>query len=434
MHSVTPASRKRAGLGAYTETVARGIHVSPVGGLRGQHDNVRMYWENQITRTALRPFVREIERAAGAQGRKVRILDLGCGAGHGYELLTRISQSGLNLDDAMRFALPPERVELYLGLDVSDAMVEQGRQNFPGQPAIRFEQADLREGLSALSSERGFDLYFSSYGALSHLDRRELKGCLTDVVRQALPGAAVVLDLVGRLSPEWPVYWNPASEADKTRPYSISYLYDDTARPKGSVESFALRFWTGDEIVELCQELASETGIPVEVAKVLDRSIFVGRHVDTREYGCTLPPLRRLVNRLYEQNARTRLEELCVDYHPDPPGQDLKRFFGTLAMSWNALVDFTRERIRGERIDLVTLDGWPDFRPALQLALMTMDRIVDSFSWIDIGDIRANLVEPQLAYVLQRLEHSLQSGQGCGHGLVAVLRVGAEGSSPASPR
>jgi hypothetical protein len=37
------------------------------------------------------------------------------------------------------------------------------------------------------------------------------------------------------------------------------------------------------------------------------------------------------------------------------------------------------------------------------------------------------VVEPQLAYVLQRLEYSLQKGLGCGHGLLAVLRIGPTG-------
>ena len=425
MYPLTPDARKGAvELQPYSETVARGLHVSPMGGLSGQHDNVRTYWENQLTQTALRPFVFARDRSARAEGRRVRILDLGCGAGHGYVLLTRMAQTGLNLGDGMRFVLPPDRIGLYLGLDLSAAMVEQGRQNFIGLSTIRFERADLREGLAAVASEGPFDFYLSSYGSLSHLSRLELKRCLTDVIKDAAPGAVVVLDLVGRYSPEWPGYWSATTEAEKTRPYSISYLYDQADRPNGRTETFSLRFWTSDEVRDLCSELTVETGVAVDVARMLDRSVFVGRHVDTRDYGCPLPPLRRLVNRLHEQNVRTRLEDLRVDYRPDAPHEELERFFTSLAMSWNVLINFTLERLDGVRVDLVALEGWQDFPPALQLALMTMDRIVDSISWIDIGDIRANILEPQLAYVLQRLENSLQRGLGCGHGLVAILRIG----------
>src|SRR5690606_18255505 len=84
----------------------------------------------------------------------------------------------------------------------------------------------------------------------------------------------------------------------------------------------------------------------------------------------------------------------------------------------------TIERLRGARLNLVDLDGWRDYRPELQMALMTIDRIIDGVAWIDVGDVRANVIEPQLAYVLRRMLHKLQEGRGCGHGLVAVLQVG----------
>jgi hypothetical protein len=93
-------------------------------------------------------------------------------------------------------------------------------------------------------------------------------------------------------------------------------------------------------------------------------------------------------------------------------------------MSWTKVVDFTLNRIQGDRMDLVALDGWRTYPPALQTALMTMDRLIDSVSWICLGDVRANILEPQLAYVLQQLEYAMQRGWGCGHGLVVVLQVG----------
>jgi hypothetical protein len=88
------------------------------------------------------------------------------------------------------------------------------------------------------------------------------------------------------------------------------------------------------------------------------------------------------------------------------------------------VIDFARVRLSGSRIDLVEMSGWRDFPPALQMALVTLDRIVDSVAWMDVGDVRANIIEPQLAHVLRRMQHRLQDGRGCGHGLIAVLRVG----------
>ena len=413
------------GLQTYSDAVARGLYDRPAGGLWGKYDNVRVSWEDRITRLTLRPFVREAERAAEAQERKVCVVDLGCGAGQGYELLTRIEESGLNVDDAPRFVLPAERVGLYLGIDLSPAMVEQGSRNYADVDSVRFEQGDLRDGLAAVASEAPFDIYISSYASLSHLDGPGLASCLRDIVQHAAPGAVVILDLVGRYSPEWPGFWSATTESAKVRPYSMSYLYAESERQNWDVERFPLRFWTGEEIRDLCAQLAAGMGVAVAPVAIVDRSVFVGRHVDTSEYGCRLPPLRSLMNQLYEQNVRTPLDQLRVDHRLTSSNQAVDRFFSTLTESWNCVIDFTLKRLTHGRVDLVALDDWGQFTPELRLALMTMDRVVESASAIDVGDTRADIVEPQLAHVLQRLEHTLQEGLGCGHGLLAVLRIGS---------
>lgn len=421
MDDMTRAAALDSGAWTYSDTVARGLYDRPLGGLWGKYDNVRTHWEDRLTRLTIGPLVAECDARARAQGRHVRILDLGCGAGQAYGLLTHIDERGLNVDDAMRYVLPADRIGRYLGVDLSMAMVEQGRRNYADIPSVRFKQADLRDGLAAVAAEPPFDIYASSYGSLSHLDAPELAHCLTDVVRHAAPQAMVVLDLMGRYSPEWPGYWHAETDADKVHPYSMSYLYEDG---RDDVERFPLRFWTGSEIHELCARLTQLTGTPVTPAAILDRSVFVGRHVDRREYGCQLPPLRSLVNRLYEQNVRTAIEDLWVHHRLAPPDPAAARVFATLTECWNRVVDFTLERLGSGPLNPAAHRDWASFPPALQQAMLTMNRVVDSASVIDVADTRANLVEPQLAYVLQRLEHTLQEGLGCGHGLLAVLRIG----------
>jgi SAM-dependent methyltransferase len=422
-----------SGTWTYTETVARGLYEKNQGGLFGKHDNVRTYWEDELTRTTLRPFIRERVVACAAAGRRLRILDLGCGAGQGYELLTKIRQTDLSLEDAQRYVLTPDQIELYLGLDLSDGMIEQGRQNYHQVPHVRFQQADLRDGLSNVARERPFDVYFSSYGSLSHLSTEGLRTCLRGIARHAAPGALVVLDVMGRFSPEWPEYWH--LEGDKVRPYSMSYLFSERERKLRDIERFPLRFWTGAEIRELCAEISADTAVGLEVLEIVDRSIFVGRHVDTREYGTCLPPLRALVNRLYEHNVRTPLDRLLVDYQPVAGADALNEFFFRASRCWNTVIDFARTRLSGLRIDLVEMPNWREFPAALQMALVTMDRIVDSVAWIDVGDVRADIIEPQLAYVLRRMQYRLQEGRGCGHGMIAALKVtGARPAESVAPR
>ncbi len=408
----------------YAETVARGFYGKNVGGLFGKYDNVRAHWEDAMTRVALRPFVRERVARCVRAGRGVRILDLGCGSGQGYEQLIRIDARDLDLADEHRYVLRPEQIELYLGVDLSEAMVQKGRENYRGLASVRFDVVDLRAGLGPARSNDPFDIYFSSYGALSHLEAKSLRELLGEIAATARPGAIVVLDLLGRYSPEWPGYWSAKTEEEKVRPYSMSYLYESTERQSGEIEKFPLRFWTGEEVRALAADVTEASGVDVGVRELLDRSIFVGRHVDTNEYGSSLPPLRSYVNQLYEQNLRTNLNNLRVSYRDVAGADELNRFFRGLATCWNVLVEFTMERLRGTRLNLVDLEGWREYRPELQMALMTVDRIIDGVDWIDVGDVRANVIEPQLAYVLRRMMYKLQEGRGCGHGLLAVLQVG----------
>jgi hypothetical protein len=54
---------------------------------------------------------------------------------------------------------------------------------------------------------------------------------------------------------------------------------------------------------------------------------------------------------------------------------------------------------------------------------MTVDRVINDTGWMWSGDPRANVIEPQLGYALRSLEASLQQGLGCGHGLLAILKI-----------
>ena len=88
---------KTAGLDTYTQAVKEGKYDLYVGNLFGKYDNVRTYWEDQLTRIALRPFLGELVEQRRQENRGLRIVDLGCGAGQGYEILTKIDYRDLDL-------------------------------------------------------------------------------------------------------------------------------------------------------------------------------------------------------------------------------------------------------------------------------------------------------------------------------------------------
>lgn len=408
----------------YKEAVQRGDYDMYAGNLFGKYDNVRVYWEDQLTRLVLRPVLADLVAQKRRTGRRVRILDLGAGTGQGYDLLTKIDPRNLDLGATHQWILPKEKVESYLGLDLDEAMVEKGRELFAENGRVHFEQADLREGLGSVKeSQPPFDIYFSAYGSLSHLDTADLRRLLVDIGQHGRAGSLVVLDLLGRNSIEWPCYWSATSEADTWRDYSMSYLYPEDQRPN-TIEWFPLRFWTGHEVEIFLKAIGSEQNFRFEVVKKFDRSVMVGRHVDTCEYNPQLKPLRRTVNRLHQDFMRTDLGELhcertTLPSHPDP---EVEHFFDELIHAWNTLVDFCQRRLASS-ISLTSLSDWATFSTPLQFALMTMDRVIDSIGTEWYGDPRANVVEPQLGYALRSLERDLQRGLGAAHGLVVILRI-----------
>ena len=412
---------KTAGLDTYTQAVKEGKYDLYVGNLFGKYDNVRTYWEDQLTRIALRPFLGELVEQRRQENRGLRIVDLGCGAGQGYEILTKIDYHDLDLGLQHKRVLPESDIELYLGLDISQAMVEKGQALFESKPQVDFAQADLSEGLG-LKDHPAFDIYFSSYASLSHLERNDLVKLVKDICEHSCNGSLVVLDFVGRYSIEWPDFWSAQTESEKVRDYSMSYLYSETARKKLKIEEFPLRFWTGEEVQELAQEISLKTGVGIEILKMMDRSVMVGRHTDTHEYNPQLNPIRRSINSLHQDYLRTDLQQLLIDPNIVPEHPQITPYLRQLIGCWNILVEYCQKRL-SDNFALKELKGWDQFPKSLQFALMTVDRVIADVGWMWYGDPRANIIEPQLGYALRTLEYEMQPGWGCGHGLVAILKV-----------
>lgn len=405
----------------YYQAVATGGYDVHHATLRGKHDNVRIFWEDQIRRRFLRPH---LARRVAARTKPLRVLDLGCGSGQGFALLTQIERDPRSLALHHEWILPEDGVE-YVGADLSEAMVTKGRQNYGHRDNVYFFQADLNEGLGALEREEPFDLYFSSYGSFSHLSRQKMTQLLGDIAKHAQPGALVVLDFNGRYSIEWPSFWNARTEAQKIRDYTMNYLYLGDAGAMARADHFPLRFWTGDEIPKLAAAAARRGGQAIKVLEQMDCSLLVGRHVDTAQYHPGLRPLRAMVNSLHQDFVRTDLDQLLLDPALSGDHPVVTPVLTRLIHGWNALVDFTRRRIE-RAVRVSDLPEWPTYPAELQFAIVGMDRLIADASWIQNGDARANLIEPQLAYLLRSLEIGLQRGIGSGHGLIAILQIGGE--------
>ncbi len=406
----------------YTEAVERGDYNLYTGNLHGKYDNVRTCWENQLTMFAVSPFLEKIAADKKKQGKKVRILDLGCGSGQGYELITRMDKRKIDLGLQHDRVLPEQEIDIYLGLDYSQAMVDKGNEIFKNKPNVKFKQVDLTNGLKDIKDEEPFDVYFSSYGSLSHLSKDALYGLLVDISNHSNNGSIIVMDIMGRFSIEWPDYWTAESEEEKVRDYSMCYLYTEADKDV-EIEHFPVRFWSGKGIDALNKKLNDETDNKFEIVKKVDRSILTGRHTDTCLYNKNLIPMRRMINSLHENYLRTDLEELIFDTDIIPDHPEVKPFMNEFVKSWNILVNYCNKRLQDKSTSLVELENWDQFSSALQYALMVIDRVVNDTEWMWYGEPRSNIIEPQLGYALRSLEVNMQKGLGCGHGFIVILKI-----------
>jgi hypothetical protein len=75
--------------------------------------------------------------------------------------------------------------------------------------------------------------------------------------------------------------------------------------------------------------------------------------------------------------------------------EELNEYLAGLSRAWNTVVEFARTRLAGTRVVLVEMPGWREFPAPLQMALVTLDRIIDSVAWIDVGDVKGSLRPPR---------------------------------------
>jgi SAM-dependent methyltransferase len=403
----------------YGKFVSSGYYQKNLGGLRGKYDNIRKYWEDEITRYAIRPYLLGTIHACLMRLERLRVVDLGCGSGQGYELLTTIKKDEVGIDAHDHDLLGPDMFGSYLGLDISGEMVNQANELYADEEKIRFKQADLNEGLGPAKDHPPYDLYYSSYGSLSHLNDDRLEHLLIEIADHAHDGSLIVGDWLGKYSYEWPCYWGLKTE-DSYQDYSMSWIKDSALHEE--VESFPIRYWSREELEEVIKRASMRAGVSIEPMCFLDRSVFVGRHMDTRQYNQHTQPIRNFANMLHEDNLRTNLEHLIINYVPVEGFEEQNRYYERIQVAWNNIVHFLIERL-SPSADKNLLQHYSMVDKKLRKIIVTLDRIVESVKWIEFGDPRANVIEPQLGYALRSLELSFQTGRAHAHGLIGVLKV-----------
>lgn len=398
-------------------------------GLLGKYDNVRRFWEDQLTGIFLRPALQNLVERKRQRLERIRMLDIGCGSGDGHDLLMGVTTKDPGIYEYITSVITPEMLQEYVGLDLNPDLLRQAEDYYGNLPKVRFFEGDVSAGLpKEILSEAPFDIYFTSYGTLSHFNDEQCVKIMADICTHASDGAIFMGDWLGRYSYEWQDLWHHPADEEYFMDYRISYLYPEEVRTGMDIPSFPLRLITRDEIERIIVQAVEISRIKIRPITFFDRSILIGRHMDTAEYNASCPALRTAVNSLFEGYVRTDLEGLLVDYVPRRGFEHLNNFFEMFFLSCNTLIEHTifllshydseTERSGGEAEEIL-----PFYPEALKEAMRTMHRVIEGISWLPWGDVRANVIEPCLGYSLRKLEMDLQPGTGVGHGIVGIFEI-----------
>jgi SAM-dependent methyltransferase len=354
-------------------------------------DNVKKYWEREISQFVLRPFFKSLSAS------KLRVLDLGSGYGQGFELLTHIPSNEINYQLQKDYLINENQLDLYLGLDNDYDWVCQANEIYQTRKRVRFLKADFKQGLGFLKGvEPAFDIYFSGDGSLSKLTKTELSGLITEVYQHAHAGSWLVLDLAGRFAAD--------------RPYERN-------TPK-------MQAWSREEILDLLHFMVEKKHLRLDVLKIFDRAILLGNNQEFNYPNSPFQNIREGINHLFTPYQRTDLNELIIQPEwlklPDLP--QVRNFFNYFIEIWNNFLKYSLLRLE-KNISPEQIGDWEQFPASLQFGMLTLDRLIRDTGWIAYGDPRANLIEPHIAYVLRNLEFSLQQGLGCGQNMLVVLQI-----------
>ena len=424
------ATQEKDQMPAYSEAVKSGLYAKK-SGLVGKYDNVRRYWEDEITRMFLRPHLQKLIERSQARMRRVRILDLGCGSADGYELLAGTRQRDPGLQDVEVDLLTPNVLGRYKGIDLNADLLDQARGIYGENPKMHFEQADFTQRLPLQEDEKPYDLYFTSYGTCSHHnDDETLVRLLAEIAERTEHYSVIICDWLGRYSYEWQTLWTNDLSQNRNMDYVVSYIYEKEEREarRDELQHLCLRLVSRQEAGAMVAQASKAAGVEIKPLVFFDRSVFTGRHMDTTDYNPSAQPIRLAVNSLHEPNLRTDFGELLIDYVPKQGFDFLNDYYEHLQMCWNTLVRDTAQLLENydEKTAAFSQDPPPvpaSYPAALREMMDRMRRVVEGVGWLGIGLPRENIIEPQLGYALRYLITNLQQGRGCGHGLVGIFEV-----------
>lgn len=312
-----------------------------------------------------------------------RILDLGAGTGDTYQLLTSIRNPPNNLSQKPSYLLDYQHIALYLGLESNYDKVSAANEHYNTQKEVRFLKIDLKQGFRLLKdSEPPFDLYYFSGSSASRLSPEDLKNLLANIWEHARKDSLVVLDLL-------------TEEGLRTA-------------------NFAGNAWQINTWKNCLEALQAET--PYQLLKGYDYAVL--------QHNAQEEALEPLILQLLQLNQTTDLMELKLpEQLTSIKNNEATKSWEVFQKSWNYFIDYAYWRMENAVPEPEEMQGWEFFTPHLQLAIMSLDRLIKSSNWLEDSDRRANIIEPYIAYLLRNIRQDFYTYEGLGKGFSSILQV-----------
>jgi SAM-dependent methyltransferase len=277
-----------------------------------RRDAVKREWEEPVTLAILRQALNWVS----AWAHHPAILDIGCGLGDGLQHFAQ---------------LRPDHRFAYRGLDVDVDMVHAARVEHSDIAEARFDLGDVRDH----DWSDAADIVYSCGVPWSHLTPEELGEsvrCLATSARQQRRRVALVLDVLGRYSAEWPDRW------DSSRwNYVMSFFNGDGEPPTATMST-----WSGTDLEATVRSKCEAAGCHVGPLVRWDRAVSVGRHADSGQHPSLNAGLRGAVNHLAAGQPVTP-KQLRIARHRNDLSGPVARAWDRHVTGWNALASMAED-------------------------------------------------------------------------------------------
>ncbi len=375
-----------------------------------RYDPVKVRWEDKICQDHYRKMVNRLTEA----GEKLRILDFGCGIGYGYHLISNILDDDVPIDANNCKLLDKDDIEYYVGVDNNPDLVEIANDRYKDDEKVMIHQHDfLRDEYPA----KPFNLYFSSGVPFSHLKDDEFKSLIEKIfghIKSFERSAFIVVDVLGRYSIEWQSQW----KAPSWHIYNMSFFSDGN-----DAEPIYMKFW-GKELNDFVLEAAKKAGVKAECFDTFDRSIFIGRHIDTSNFNPNLKKMRAMVNMLFYPLQRAPLTDMFMDYTYVGAPEEVQEHYKWITYCWNYTLATACSYLDIPIPDWFKINEAYSIPASLKSSQEQLGRVVkDKERYKQTDDFRADVFEPLLGQLLRNIERDYSEGLGAAHTLISIFEV-----------